>query len=325
MKQTTLYIPRWFYPNNLGDSFHSYFAPKIIKKKHPNHRLTVVTSGDLIDLLNLNIYVDETRPPQSFEIGNYDAWKNLAFGSQPNNNCYILFAEWHPNLWNFWNNHFDEFSNHPTANILTVNSLLQMGMTEYLFDGSDLHTPINLDVSREKKTLGIVPATKLAGRPTPHPGCDGKGLRFNGDNGESWKKFVTRIKELDNTIHVIEYSYENFGIGDEHVPHKDWIDLAKECARPTVAVLSDGGMHHVFNSQETPVVLIGAQKINKPHFFKLANAKFYEDLHSKCLDRCYNKIRNLTGWPDLGDTCDNSCESVDPIALADKVYKDYFN
>jgi hypothetical protein len=319
-----LYIPRWFYPNNLGDSVHSFFAPKVIKKKHPDCTLEVVTYGDLVDLMKLNPYIDTVRQASPFEMGNRQQWKTFAMGQNPQPNIFTIFAEWHPRLWEFWNENFDEFANHPTANILTVNALLQLGMEDLLFDGTDLHTPLDMGVEREKKTLGIVPSTKLAGRPTPHPGCDGKGLRFNGDSGESWKKFAARIKELDSSIHIVEYSYENFGMGDEHVPHKDWITLAKECARPNVAVLSDGGMHHVFNLQQTPVILLGAQKINKPHFFKMRNAKFYEELHKKCLDRCYSKILNLTGWQDLGETCDNSCESVDPTALADKVYKDFF-
>jgi hypothetical protein len=322
----TLYIPRWFYPYNLGDSFHSFFAPKVIKEYHKNSHLTVVTYGELINLMKLNPYVDCVREPLQNEIGSYSAWKNYAF-LKKDNNCvnYCLFAEWHPNLWNYWNSNFDFFVNHPSANILTVNSLLQLGMESLLFENFDLHTLLELqDVKKEQKTLGIVPATKLAGRPEPHPGCDGIGLRFNGDNGESWVSFVNKIKKLDPTIHIVEYSKENFGFGDEHIPHKDWLSLAKECHRPKVAVMSDGGMHHVFNSQGTSVVLLGAQRINKPCFFKMSNAKYYEDLHSKCTDRCYNTIRKLTGWTDLKKTCDNSCQKVDSILLADKIYEDYF-
>lgn len=319
----SLYIPRWFYPNNLGDSFHSYFAPKAIKSKFPSCHLEVITHGELLDLMNYNIYVDSTRQPHLEEVGNAQVWKSFAFSKQPQNNCFALYAEWHPRLWHFWNKHFDEFAEHPSANILTVNALLQLGMEDLLFDGTDFHTPLEVGGKQETKTLGIVPSTKLAGRPTPHPGCDGKGLRFNGDEGESWEAFVKEIKRLDPEVKVLEYSFENFNFGDEHVPHLDWISLAKQCARPTVAVMSDGGMHHVFNSQETPVVLLGAQKINKPHFFKLGNAKFYDDLHQGCLSRCYNKVKNLSGWEDLTETCNGSCEKVDPKALANKVYEDY--
>lgn len=324
MNEITLYIPRWFYPYNLGDSVHSFFAPKIIKKHHKDCKLTVVTVGELKSLLSLNEYVDNVRDPINEELGGYEAWKSYSFSDKKVNSMYSIFAEWHPKLWKYWNDNFDYFYKHPTANILTVNTLLQLGMTQYLFDGTDLHTKVYPKINKENKSLGIVPATKLAGRSSPHPGCDGIGLRFNGDNGESWKAFVKRIKQLDQSIKIIEYSDKNFGFGDEHVPHMNWIDLKDQCARPRVSVMSDGGMHHVFNLVGTDVVLIGAQKINKPYFFKMGNAKFYEKLHDDCISRCYNNIRNLSGWKDLGSICDNSCQKVDPIKLADKVFEDYF-
>lgn len=326
MNNVTLYIPRWFYPNNLGDSLHSYFIPKVIKKAHPECSLTVVTFGQLIELMRHNPYVDDVRMPTIHEVGNYESWRNYAFTDKKQGSHYAVFAEWHPKLWDYWNAHFDEFSEHPSANMLTVNSLLQLGMERFLFDGSDLHTVLHIKgIKKEQKSLGIVPATKLSGRPTPHPGCDGIGFRFNGDNGESWKLFTQTIKNLNPSIHIIEYSQENFGFGDEHVSHMDWLDLANQCYRPKVAVMSDGGMHHMFNLVDTSVVLLGAQKINKPCFFKMKNAKYYEDLHNKCESKCYNTIRNLSGWKDLSKSCDGSCEKVDPEALAKKVYLDYFN
>jgi hypothetical protein len=325
MREISLYIPRWFYTNNLGDSIHSFFIPKIIKKVHPDCKLTVVTFGELIDLMKLNPYVDYVRSPFSTEIGNYEYWKNYAFNDKKIIDRYAVFAEWHPKLWSYWNAHFNQFSDHPSANILTVNSLLQLGMEKFLFDGSDLHTNLILgDFKKDRRSIGIVPATKLAGRPLPHPGCDGIGLRFNGDQGESWRLFVESIKKLDPSIHIIEYSNVYLGFGDEHVPHMNWLNLAKQCYRPEVVVTSDGGMHHMFNLVNTKVVLLGAQKINKPCFFKMSNSKYYEDLHIKCLDRCYNTITTLSGWPDLDKSCDNSCQKVDPNLLAHKVYEDYF-
>lgn len=324
MNSINLYIPRWFYPNNLGDSIHSFFIPKVIKKAHPDCKLTIITFGDLINLMRNNPYVDEVRAPNPLEIKSYDFWKNYAFRKEKIHNQYAVFAEWHPKLWDYWNTHFDQFVNHPSANLLTVNSLLQLGMENFLFDGSDLHTI--LPKPQELKNalcLGIVPATKLSGRPTPHPGCDGIGFRFNGDNGESWKLFTQTIKKLNPNIHIIEYSYENFGFGDEHVPHMEWLSLASQCCRPKVAVMSDGGMHHMFNLVGTDVVLLGAQKINKPCFFKMKNAKYYKDLHGKCESNCDNVVRNLKGWPDLSKSCNNSCEQVDPISLANKIYLDY--
>ena len=239
----------------------------------------------------------------------------------------MVYAEWHPRLWDTWNTNFEFFTNHPTANLLTVNSLLQLGLSEFLFDGTDLSPEIIINKpEREQRTLAIVPSTKLAGRPTPHPGCDGKGFRFNGDNGLSWINFCDRIRELDSTIKIVEFSYENFGWGDEHVPHKeDWFLLANECAKPTVAVMSDGGMHHVFTTQKTPIVLLGAQKINKPCFFKSGDVKTYDYMNKRCYETCEENIVNLSGWPDLGKTCTGACEEVDAIELANNVYRDYFS
>lgn len=321
----SLYIPRWFYPNNLGDSLHSYFAPKAIKTKFPDCKLEVITHGDLIDLMNYNVYVDSVREPNINEVGNMPAWKSYAFHEQPKNNCFALYAEWHPRLWEFWNDNFDEFAAHPTANILTVNSLLQLGMEDLLFDGTDLHTPVKMKVVREKKTLGIVPATKLSGKPTPHAGCDGRGFRFNGDDGTSWRAFVQTIKSLDKDIHIIEYSPENLGLGDEHIGELPWPELLKQVSRPTVSVMTDGGLHHAFNLTQSPLVFLASQQVSKETHLMLENGKFYPDLHASCMSRCYNKLRTLTGWQDLDDICNKSCQTVDPQILAEKIFKDYFH
>jgi hypothetical protein len=325
-----LVIPRWFYPNNLGDSIVTTAMPAAFKSLYPNDLLTVCTSGELLNVFCKHPLVDEIVVPSTELLAVLpNVWKEHALHKThafpPN--MHIVWPEWHPHVWDFWNGKFDFFANHPTANLLTVNMLLQLNMLSVIFNKTNLRPIIPITKQdRETRTLAIVPATKLSGRPDPHPGCDGKGMRFNGDNGQSWQLFVKTIKQLDSSIKIIEFSYENFGFGDEHIPHKeDWFELAKECAKPTVAVLSDGGMHHMFNSQLTPVVLLGAQTINKPYFFQLSNSIFYEDLHSKCLNKCDKTIRSLTGWPDLHHTCDGSCQTVDPVSLANKVYEDFLS
>lgn len=320
-----LYIPRWFYPNNLGDSIHSFFAPKVIKKKYPRCILEVVTHGELVDLMKINPYVDIVRQESPFEIGSRQQWETFAMGQNPQPNIFTLFAEWHPRLWEFWNENFDEFVNHPTANVLTVNSLLQLGMEDLLFDGTDFYTPLDLGIEREKKTLGIVPATKLSGKSTPHPGCDGQGFRFNGDDGASWRTFVNTIKSLDKNIYIIEYSPKNLGLGDEHIGELPWPELLKQVSRPSVSIMTDGGLHHAFNIVQSPLVFLSSQQISKESHLMLGNGRFYPELHAKCMSRCYNKLRTLTGWEDLNNTCDKSCQTVDPKILAEKVFKDYFN
>ena len=195
-----------------------------------------------------------------------------------------------------------------------------------MFDGTDLFPKIYIDQPEvEEKTLGIVPAHKKSyANPTPHPGCDGDGLRFNGDQGESWESFVGEMRSLVPDIKIMEFSKKPLGFGDVHIGHLPWKDLAVEACKPRVSVLADGGMHHVFNSQDRDLVLIAAQTINKLPHYRSKNTKLYWDLHSKCMSRCGDHIRKLKGWDGLTEICDHSCETVDPIKLAQYVYRDFF-
>jgi len=325
MTTINLVIPRWFYPYNLGDSIHSFFAPKVIKYTHPDCKLNVFTTGELVNLMKLNPYVDEVS--NASIQGSYSFWRSWAFAkTKPDKNTYCIFADWHPKVWDFWNENFDYLSQHNSANILTVNSLLELGMESTLFEDVDFNTPINLgDIPVEENTIGIVPATKLSGKPIPHTGCDGLGFRFNGDNGESWRKFVDTLRSMNGEIKIVEFSPINLGFGDEHVGELPWIELLKQVSRVKLGVMSDGGMHHVFNSIRKPLVYLSSQKISKETHLMLGNATFYEDLHSLCRSRCYNKTKELQGWDDLDSICDKSCQKVNPVALAENIIRDYFN
>jgi len=324
-----LVIPRWFYPHNLGDSVHTTSAPHILKKEYPDSKLVVITVGELALILKDNPHVDEVSFPSQEFIGNYEFWKNEAMNGRTNlpSNMFVIFAEWHPNLWNYWNENFDFLYKHPTATLLYVNSLLQMGLEKYLYDETDLFPKIYIDKpSKEDKTLAIVPAKKLSfANPGAHPGCDGKGFRFNGDIGESWRAFVQEIKNLDSSIKIVEFSKDFLELGDVHIGHLSWKELAAEAAKARVAVLSDGGMHHVFNSQNSNVVLLDAQTINKLYHYATKNTTLYWDLHAKCMERCENNMRKLQSWEDMESSCDSSCETVDPVQLAKYVYRDFFN
>ena len=323
-----LVIPRWFYPKNLGDSVHWSFAPTVLKKEYPNSKLVVFTVGDLVDILKDNPLVDEVSyPPQSL-IGDYEFWKNESINGRRNcpPNMFVLFAEHHPKVWDYWNEHFDFLYKHPTANLLYLNSLLQLGLEKYLYDGTDLFPKIYIDKPEiEEKTLGIVPAHKLSfANPSAHPGCDGKGFRFNGDDGESWRAFVKQIRLLDSSIKIVEFSKDFLNFGDVHVGHLPWKELAYEAAKCKVGVLSDGGMHHIFNSQDRNIVLLAAQTINKLYHYANKNTTLYWDLHKKCLDRCDDQMKKLRGWIDMKETCDGSCETLDATLLANRVYEDFF-
>ena len=327
METIYLVIPRWFYPHNLGDSVHWTFAPTVLKKEYPNSKLVVFTHGELIEVLKDNPLVDEVHPPPLDLVADYDFWKTEALTGRKRlpPNMFTLFAEHHPNTWNYWNENFDFLYKHPTANLLYVNSLLQLGLEKYLFDGTDLFPKIYIDKPpTEEKTLGIVPALKVSfANPGLHPGCDGAGFRFNGDEGESWKAFVNQIKKLDPQIKIVEFSKDFLNFGDVHVGHLPWKELAYEAAKCRVGVLSDGGMHHIFNSQDKDIVLLSAQKVNKFYHYASKNTTLYWDLHKKCTIRCEEQIRKLRKWDDLIN-CDGSCEKVDPVKLAELIIGDFF-
>jgi len=323
-----LIIPNWFYPWNLGDSVHWTFGPKILKKEHPNSKLIVIAVDQLHENLKNNSHVDEVLYPNQNLIQTYSFWEEQAKNGRKAlpKNVYVLFAVHHPKVWEYWNNNFKFLQNHPTATLLYVNSLLQLGLEKYLYDGTNLYPDILIDKpNTDSNLLGIVPATKLSGKPTPHPGCDGIGMRFNGDNGESWKLLSSSIKKFNNNIRIVEFSKENYGFGDIHIGHLPWKELAYEAARVKVAILSDGGMYHIFNSQDKPIVFLGAQTINKPHHYMHKNTTIYWDLFESCHNRCLPYISTLSSWADMAIHCDKSCEKVDPVKLANYVVRDFFN
>ena len=126
-RQQILVIPRWFYPNNLGDSICTTFIPRLMKSEFPRDDLIIYTYGELIDVFSKDPNVDLVKEPPPNFVGNYNFWRSQAFdgGTQLPDNVHVIFAEWHPNLWKYWSTNFDKFYNHPTANLVTVNFLLQ--------------------------------------------------------------------------------------------------------------------------------------------------------------------------------------------------------
>ena len=318
------YFPRWFFPVNLGDSIVATFIPKLLNH-HYDDEVEVITHGEaMIECFKKIPGVRNVRSPYENEIKNIPEWIQL---SRENNFC--VYPEWHPRTWSMWGENFDKFYNHPTGNILTLTYLLQLGLEEYMLSDYDLLpciVPNNKKPLISKKiNIAIVPADKLSDRPTSHPGCDGIGYRLNGPTGLSaWTTIVSKLKNnIDCTVY--EFSKKSLSIGDVHVPHvSSYVDLATYCKGFDLAILSDGGLHHVFNSQQTPVYLLGAQKINKPYFFKLKNGYYNELLYNKCLCSSRSQLMNINGWEDLNSVCDLSCERIEPILIADDILK-YMN
>ena len=319
------YFPRWFWPENLGDSIISTFIPRLLNH-HYNDKIEVITHGnDLIECFKENPYVCNVREPYKEEIKSMPEWISRAH--DPKQFC--VCPDFHPQTWKTWSDNFDNFYNHPTANIITLSYLLQLGLEQYIFTDYNLLPFIPVHKKKPKLSnklnIAIVPADKLGGRPTPHPGCDGIGLRLNGSNGiKSWKIITKTLKNsFDCTLY--EFSFKNYNLGDVHIPHiSSYVDLATFCKGFDFAILSDGGLHHVFNSQQVPVYLLGAQKVNKPYFFKLKNGYFNDTLYNKCLFNCEKTILNMNGWPSLDDVCNLSCEQINPTAIGEDIVN-FFN
>ena len=207
-----LFFPKWHFPNNIGDSVNATFIPKVLKKVYPNSEIEVITFGFLLDVFKNDPNVKLVRLPSSGEL--YIDFKSYAFSDVQSPEIKIVYPEWHPKVFEFWGKNHDFLVNHKTANLITVNFLLQLKLEHLLFDEKyDFREDFYYENKYEKNSdiinVGIVPSTKLAGRPIPHPGCDGIGLRFNGPKGiESWKEFVKELKNLNSNILIHEFSFE---------------------------------------------------------------------------------------------------------------------
>jgi len=331
MKQITLYIPRWLYPNNLGDSIASTMIPKVLKAEHPSSEIVVVTYGDLLDVFNYDTNVLGIREPNREEVAQPpQVWLQAAMSGQNpiNGDTYVIYPEQHPNVYQYWKAHDTELFQHPTANIVTVNLLLQLGLEKYLHNGFDLFpevwTPARLRQEPARlrqepaRTLAIVPATKKAGRSTPHPYCDGEGYRFNGPRGlESWTEFVRKIKELNPDLHVLEISPENLGLGDEHFKFNSFQELAEKIDEVDLGVMCDGGVHNAFMARRTPVVLFHASLVCKPEYYAHSLAYVPSDLLVKCRLQCHYYYVETYGGEDKSQTCNLECEHLDPSKLAE--------
>jgi hypothetical protein len=317
------YFPRWIFPNNLGDSLICTFVPKILKKIYPNSELEIITYGFLIDLFKLNPHVDIVREPNEQE--RYLNFQQYAFSEQQEENIKVIYPDWHPKVFSFWKEHFKMLEDHPTANIITVNYLLQLRLEHLLFD-KDINFLGSLDIESNPNTtnfinIGIVPTTKLSGKTNPHPDCDGKGFRFNGMKGlESWKELVSTMKNLNDKIKIFEFSKENFGLGDHHFEDDGNIfTLIKNVDFMDFGIMSDGGIHHAFNIRNKPVVLFQACLINKVEFFKLGNAFFPEHLHLECRKHCPSYFLQSFGGENKSLSCKRECENLSSKSLAEYI------
>lgn len=310
----TIIFPNWFFPNNLGDSIQFLFVPYLFKQKFPEEEVCLITTGDLyVTLKQLGWNVKEPEldlfraPPQNFI--------DISQRQTKRDTVQIIYPEWHPKTWSYWNEHYEFMSNHKTANIITLNYLLQLGLEDLLYDDSIDFTPyLPIDnVERKKFQIGIVPDTKVANRGSPHPGCNGVGYRLNGPNGlDTWREVCRLLKEHD--VSIVEFSRENLGLGNEHFPPQSFINTARKVKECSFGIMSDGGMHHVFISQKTPTLLLKGQIISHPDFTRVDTDKYIPFLDRKCLARC--NFKNMSGWQDANKNCNLDCETLSATEIA---------
>lgn len=321
----TLYIPRWLYPNNLGDSICSLSAVKILKTAIGDQPLQVVTDLALRELIERENLANVVRGPDKFELSQTDnIYRVLAMDPVlRTTNTRVIYPEWHPGLWSEWNSKFEFYSNHPTLNLITLNYMMQLHLLDLVdtCPNLDYRPQISLPkIKADHPVIGIVPDTKKSNRANPHPGCDGIGYRLGGPNGKQyWTRIIDAIKQNIPNVEIVEFAREPIDSSNTIVKELPFLDLAKEVKRCDMGVLSDGGLHHMFIATRTPTVLLGAQKINKPEFFKVRT-----DTYNKQLYNCRCDISNLHGWKDLTH-CDLKCEQVNIEALCSHIIEEYNN
>lgn len=313
----TLFLPNWLYPNNIGDTLVSTFIPKILKQIYPNETLQVVSYGKILEILQKDNNIDICRVPFNEEV--HMSFGEYAFSSEQDPNVKVAIAGWHPKLFSFWKDNHDLLVNHPTANIITVNFLLQLQLEHLLFNPQyDFRPYCNTDIlpkTNNKFKIGIVPATKLAGKDSPHPGCNGIGYRYR---LEHWKTFVDIIKTKQPDVEIYEFSENFLNLGDFHLPYtNNFIDLFNQIDSLNLGILSDGGIHHAFNLRNKPIVLFQPNILSKVDFVKLSNSHYPEHLHLDCRKSCRSYFTEVFGGEDKSKTCNMECENLNPIGLAE--------
>lgn len=316
------YFPRWIFPNNVGDSINVTFVPKLLKKIYPESEITVVTHGFLIDVFKLDPNVSLVRTPEFSEL-NINYYEYAMSDIKYDDNIKVIYPEWHPRLFEFWKKNHELLVNHPTVNIIIVNFLLQLNLEHLLFDSTFDFQPICYSEIKNKPknsfNVGIVVSSKLAGKGTPHPGCNGIGYRYSIDH---WKTFTKTLKSFNKNIKIFEFSENYMNIGDEHYGYSNSIiDLIDQIDYMDIGVMPDGGLHHMFNSRNKPIVLFQSNILSKVEFLKLKNAHYPEDIHLQCRKKCRSYFSEIFGVEDLSKNCKLECENLDPIKLAEYTYK----
>ena len=136
---------------------------------------------------------------------------------------------------------------------------------------------------------------------------------------ESWRRFIEKLKTLLDDVSVFEVGNPiNYHLGDYYIPHTQHIrEFAAVLNEMDIGVLSDGGIHHIFNAINKKYVLFQAYECNAPEFYLMqANGTFDPSLHQECRFQChlFSRIMNTE---DRSKKCNHACYELDPWKLAE--------
>lgn len=318
------YIPRWFFYDNIGDSILASALIIPIKKKFPNRALTVVCDEFLSEIYKTNPHVHNVRLPYFEERSHINDPNFWRIAMERPKSFFSIVPHWHPDLFSFLRhgNNLQNMINTPDKNIIVYNYLLQN-------DFHPLHTEDTLPriyLTENDKKVARVQMTKYISkykvcivvserrRSELRDNCSP--LRYT---EESWRQFVRKLKILLGDVTVFEVGNPtNYHIGDYYIPHAQNIrELAAVLNEMDIGVMSDGGIHHIFNAIDKKYVLFQAYECNAPDLFLMqANGTFDPSLHQDCRFRChlFSKILNVD---DESKKCKYACYGLDPCKLAE--------
>ena len=128
------YIPRWLFPNNIGDSILSASLISPIKKRFPDKGLTVVCDDFLSQIYETNPLVSKVRRPFHEEINDQVYWQQSI---QKPRDFISIWPDWHPGLFDFLrqDNNLNQMINTSDKNIIVCNYLFQNSFHPLHFAG----------------------------------------------------------------------------------------------------------------------------------------------------------------------------------------------
>ena len=320
-----LYLPRWKYPYNLGDSVRFSSLFKVLRSVHPDSYIEVVTDEFLIDGFEGDLYVNKFRLPSYFEKKIPTRfWARSAIGR--GNGAFLklfktLYVRVHPS---FSENYFKYLSqgsnlkkliNDPSTNIISTSYCWQLG-DDYLAvknKSSEIILSNKFQPIIPKNSIGICIATRRNSSKT-----------YIKDNYrvslKNWKLIAEGLRKRLPGINIIEVGSDKYhNIGDQSLLGVMQLkELLINLNRMTCLLVTDGGIYNACHSINKKVVLFQGAEYLEPDIHKMRNAYVNESYHLECRKTCdyYAKIFNLV---DPKPKCGFKCMDLNIDAIVEDV------